>query len=188
MATSSPGLGFRTSAIKKMTGGWFTAIAILFIVLGIVAIAEPWTAGLAAAMLVGWLLVIAGAVHLVAALRAGSTGGTIWQALIGLVYVAGGVYFLMNPLLALGTLTLFLAVILLVEAVIEFFTYLRERGVEGSSWLLMNSLVTLFLGALIWIHWPSSAVWAIGTLIGVNLLMRGISRLMIRQAARRLAA
>jgi uncharacterized membrane protein HdeD (DUF308 family) len=50
----------------------------------------------------------------------------------------------------------------------------------------VNALITLLLGGLIWFHWPSSSVWAIGTLVGVNLLMTGISRLMIGIAARNL--
>jgi uncharacterized membrane protein HdeD (DUF308 family) len=53
--------------------------------------------------------------------------------------------------------------------------------------MLVNGLITLFVGGLIWLHWPSSSVWAIGTLVGVNLLMTGISRLMLGVAARKLA-
>ena len=52
--------------------------------------------------------------------------------------------------------------------------------------MLVNGLITLLLGGLIWFHWPSSSVWAIGTLLGVNLLMTGISRLMLGLAARKL--
>jgi uncharacterized membrane protein HdeD (DUF308 family) len=53
---------------------------------------------------------------------------------------------------------------------------------------LVNGLITLLLGGLIWMHWPSSSVWAIGTLLGVNLLMTGISRLMLGMAVRKLAS
>jgi uncharacterized membrane protein HdeD (DUF308 family) len=91
-----------------------------------------------------------------------------------------------HPLLALGTLTLLLAAIILTEAVFEVISYFRMRGEGGSGWLLVNALITLLLGGLIWFHWPSSSVWAIGTLVGVNLLMTGISRLMFGLAARKL--
>jgi uncharacterized membrane protein HdeD (DUF308 family) len=106
--------------------------------------------------------------------------------LIGIAYILGGVYFLTHPLLALGTLTLLLGVIILTEAVFEFIAYFRTRGEGGSGWLLVNALITLLLGGLIWLHWPSSSVWAIGTLVGVNLLMTGISRLMFGLAVRKL--
>jgi uncharacterized membrane protein HdeD (DUF308 family) len=52
--------------------------------------------------------------------------------------------------------------------------------------MLLNALITLLLGCLIWFHWPSSTVWAIGTLVGVNLLITGITRLMFGLAARKL--
>jgi uncharacterized membrane protein HdeD (DUF308 family) len=136
---------------------------------------------------VGWLLIFGGMAHLVAAFSGGGAGRVIWQVLIGIVYIAGGFYFLTHPLLGLGTLTLLLGVIILTEAVFEVIAYLRTRGEGGSGWLLVNALITLLLGGLIWFHWPSSSVWAIGTLVGVNLLMTGISRLMIGLAARKLA-
>jgi len=111
----------------------------------------------------------------------------IWQVILGIIYVIGGFYFLMHPLLGLGTLTLFLAGIIVAEAVLEFIAYFQTRGASGSGWLLVNGLITLLLGGLIWMHWPSSSVWAIGTLLGVNLLMTGISRLMLGMAVRKLA-
>jgi uncharacterized membrane protein HdeD (DUF308 family) len=109
----------------------------------------------------------------------------IVQVLLGILYVAGGVYFLTHTLQALGTLTLWLAIIILLEAIFEIVTYVRTRGHGGSSWLLINAMITLLVGGLIWFHWPSSSVWAIGTLVGVNLLMTGISRLMFGVAARK---
>jgi uncharacterized membrane protein HdeD (DUF308 family) len=102
------------------------------------------------------------------------------------VYIVGGFYFLTHPLLGLGTLTLVLAVIILMAAVCEAIAYFRSRGEGGSGWLLVNALITLLLGGMIWFHWPSSSVWAIGTLVGVNLLMTGISRLMLGLVARKL--
>jgi uncharacterized membrane protein HdeD (DUF308 family) len=81
-----------------------------------------------------------------------------------------------------------LAGIILAEAVMEFIAYFRTRNQGGSGWLLVNVLITILLGGLIWVHWPSSSVWAIGTLLGVNLLMTGFSRLMLGMAARKLAS
>jgi uncharacterized membrane protein HdeD (DUF308 family) len=150
------------------------------------AIIEPGVAGLAVTILVGWLLIFGGVAHLVAAFGGGGAGRVIWQVLIGILYILGGVYFLTHPLLALGTLTLLLAVIILMEAALEVIAYFRTRSEGGSGWLLVNALITLLLGGLIWFHWPSSSVWAIGTLVGVNLLMTGISRLMVGLAARKL--
>jgi uncharacterized membrane protein HdeD (DUF308 family) len=189
MVTANPTEGSRGPAtIIKKVSVWFIAMAIVFIILGIFAIAEPGVAGLAVAILVGWLLIFGGVAHLIAAFSGGGAGRVIWQVILGILYVVGGVYFLTHPLLGLGTLTLLLAGIILAEAVLEFVAYFRTRGESGSGWLLMNALITLLLGGLIWVHWPSSSVWAIGTLVGVKLLMTGFSRLMLGMAARRLAS
>jgi uncharacterized membrane protein HdeD (DUF308 family) len=79
-----------------------------------------------------------------------------------------------------------LAAIILAEGVLEIIAYFKTRSSGGSIWLLINGLITLLLGGLIWVHWPSSSVWAIGTLLGVNLLMTGITRLMFGMATRKL--
>jgi uncharacterized membrane protein HdeD (DUF308 family) len=70
--------------------------------------------------------------------------------------------------------------------VCEIITYFRLRSEQASGWILFNGIVALILGALIWLHWPSSSVWAIGTLVGVNLLLTGITRLMVGLTGRRL--
>jgi uncharacterized membrane protein HdeD (DUF308 family) len=185
MATANPTEGLRgTSTILKKASGWFIAIGVVFIILGILAVAEPLVAGLAMAFLVGWLLIIGGVAHFVAAFGGGGAWRVITQVLIGIVYLVGGLYFVTHTLLGLGTLTLLLAGIVLVEAVFEIVAYFRAREKGGSSWLLVNAIITLLVGGLIWFHWPSSSVWAIGTLVGVNLLMTGISRLMFGVAAR----
>jgi len=188
MATANPAMGLHGPGIIKKASGWFIAIAVVFIILGIMAIAEPAVAGLAVAVLVGWLLIFGGVAHLVATFAGGGARRVIWQVILGIIYIVGGIYFLTHPLLGLGTLTLLLAVIILMEAVLEFIAYFRARNEGGSGWMLVNGLITLFVGGLIWLHWPSSSVWAIGTLVGVNLLITGISRLMLGMAARRLAS
>ena len=186
MSTANPTHGLRApGTIVKRASGWLIAIGLVFILLGILAIAEPFVAGLAIVFLVGWLLIIGGSAHFVAAFCGGGLWRVIVQVLIGIVYVAGGVYFLTHTLLGLGTLTLLLAGIILAEAVFEIVAYFRARETSGSSWLLMNAILTLLVGGLIWLHWPSSSVWAIGTLVGVNLLMTGISRVMFGMTARK---
>jgi uncharacterized membrane protein HdeD (DUF308 family) len=185
-SNATQGLGGPGALVKKATG-WFIAIGVLFIVLGIFAIAEPFAAGLGVTLLVGWLLVIGAVAHFIAAFKGGGAKHVILQVLVGIVYLIGGLYFLTHTIMGVSTLTLLLSGVILAEGVVEIVAYFRLRSMHGASWLLINGVVTLLLGGLIWIHWPSSSVWAIGTLVGVNLLMTGISRLMLGLAARKLA-
>jgi uncharacterized membrane protein HdeD (DUF308 family) len=135
---------------------------------------------------VGWLLVFGSGVHFVAAFKGGGAKQVIFQVLIGILYLVGGFYFLTHTIMAVGTLTLLLAGIILAEGVLEIIAYFRMRNEGASGWVLLNGIITLLLGGLIWFHWPSSSVWAIGTLVGVNLLMTGVSRLMFGMTARKL--
>jgi uncharacterized membrane protein HdeD (DUF308 family) len=187
MATASPSEGLRSPMgfARKVTG-WYIAAAVLFIILGMFAIIEPGVAGLGVTLLVGWLLVFGAVMHFVAAFKGGGAKQIIFQVLIGILYLIGGFYFLTHTIMGVATLTLLLAGIILAEGVLELIAYFRLRKEGASGWMLLNAIITLLLGCLIWFHWPSSTVWAIGTLVGVNLLMTGITRLMFGLAARKL--
>jgi len=186
MATANPvpGLQGPLGVAKKITG-WYIAAAVLFIVLGIFAIIEPGVASLGVTLLVGWLLIIGAVGHLIAAFKGGGAKQVIFQLLIALVYFIGGIYFLTHPILAVSTLTLLLAGVILAEGVLEIISYFRMKGEGASGWVLFNGIVTILLACLIWFQWPSSTVWAIGILVGVNLLMTGITRLMFGLAVRK---
>lgn len=186
MSTASPAEGLPSpSPIARKITGWYIAAAVLFIVLGMLAIIEPALAGLAVSRLVGWLLVFGGVTHLIGAFKGGGAKQVVFEVLVGLAYLIGGFYCLMHPLLAIGTLTLLLAAVILAGGALEIISYFRLKDEDASGWMLVNGIVTLLLGAMIWFHWPSSSVWAIGILVGVTLLMTGMARLMFGLAARR---
>ena len=156
------------------------------IVAGLLAIVIPSIAGIAITIFVGWLLVFSGAAHLVFAWHTRGAGAILWEVLMGLLYLAVGVYVLWNPVLGLTSLTLGLAAYLIVEAVLEFVLAVRLRPIRGSSWLFLDGIITLILAFMIWRSWPSSAAWAIGVLVGVSMIFSGISRFMLSLAARHL--
>jgi uncharacterized membrane protein HdeD (DUF308 family) len=179
MATESPAQGFQHPLqTVKNTTGWPIAVAVLFIVLGMFAIIEPGVAGLGVTILVAWLLIFGGLTHLIGALKGGGAKRAIVQAMTGILYLIAGIYLRMHPLLAIGTLTLLLAAVILAGGLLEIISYFRLKGEGTSGWLLFNGVITLLLGGMIWIHWPSSSAWAIGILVGVNLLTTGMTRLL----------
>ena len=95
---------------------------------------------------------------------------------------------LLYPLAGLAWLTLVLATFLMIEAALELVLYFNIRHRARSGWVLVDAIITLLLGILIWAHWPVSSGWAIGTLIGVSLIFSGISRLMLSSATSRAPA
>jgi uncharacterized membrane protein HdeD (DUF308 family) len=167
---------------------WSIVLSVLMMATGVLAIGIPMTAGIAVTAVVGWLLLFSGLFHLAFAWRAGRPGAVIWQILLGLVYGAIGFYVIARPVAGLESLTLAIAVYLFIEGVLEFVLWSRLRGIPGSGWLMADGIITLVLAAMIWSTWPSSAVWVVGTLIGISMLFSGITRLMLSIAARRILA
>ena len=165
---------------------WYTVAAVLLILVGLLAVARPTAAGIGITLLLGWLLIFGAVCHLVAAFQGGGARRVIFQILAAIVFLIGGFYLLTHPLLALGTLTLLLAGVILAAGVLEIVTYFRLKSEAASGWMLFNGIVALLLGGIIWFHWPWSSVWALGTLVGVNLLMTGLTRLMFALAGRSL--
>ena len=174
--------------IARQSVGWSIGLSILMLVAGILAIVVPPAAGLAVVLVVAWLLMFSGAAHIVFAWHTRTTGGVLWELLLGVLYFAVGVYALLHPVAGLASLTLFLAGYLLAEAVLEIVLSFRLRPMAGSSWLLFDGIVTLILAVLIWRTWPSSTEWVIGTLVGISMMFSGVSRLILSLAARRVLA
>jgi uncharacterized membrane protein HdeD (DUF308 family) len=174
--------------IVKESLGWSIGLSILMIVAGILAIAVPPAAGVAVAIFVGWLLVFSGGAHLVFAWHTRTTGGLIWELLLGILYVLVGGYVLFRPVAGLASLTLVLAFYLFAEGVLEFVLSFRLRPMPGSNWLLFDGIITLILAFMIWRTWPSSTEWVIGTLVGISMLFSGVTRLMFSLAARQVVA
>jgi uncharacterized membrane protein HdeD (DUF308 family) len=136
---------------------------------------------------IAWLIVFAGAVHVVSSLHAHGAGSVIWRILVGIAYIAFGIYLLLHPVIGVASLTLVIAVLFLIEGVFDVILYFRMRAEHGSGWVLFDGIVTLILGILVWRQWPSSSLWVIGTLVGISMIFTGTTRLMLGLAARRLA-
>ena len=157
----------------------------MLIIVGFFALALPFEAGVAIAIVVALLVIVAGVIaHLAGTFAARTTGGFFWRLLVGCAYLIAGVYLLLNPKLSLVSLTLALAVLFFVEGIFHIVTYFQVRSAPGSGWLLFDGIVTLILAVMIWRSWPASAVWALGTIVGINLLMSGFTRLMYSRAVR----
>jgi len=158
---------------------------VLLIIFGMVAVGLPLFAAVAVNAMVAWLIILAGIVHLMVAFRAHGAGSKIWKALVGVAYVCFGVYLIARPLLGVASHTLLLASLFLIEGILNVILFFRMRSVGGSSWVLVDGIITLLLGLMIYMQWPSSSAWAIGILVGVSMIVSGVTRVMLSFAVRR---
>jgi uncharacterized membrane protein HdeD (DUF308 family) len=183
MATAVPS----TLALVKQGSKWGIIWGVLLVLLGMLAIAEPFLAAIALATFIAWLLVLVGIVHLAVAFHAHAGTSLGWKLLVGVAYMFIGGYLLFRPLVGVATLTLMLTFLFFVEGVLDFMLWWKSRSARGAIWILFDCIVTLALGAMIYVHWPSSSVWAVGTLVGISMIMSGVTRLMLSLAVRKMA-
>ena len=182
MSTYPPTL----SALAPKAINWSIALSILLILAGLFALLIPFISGVAITLIFGWLMIVSGITHFVFAFKTHTTGGRLWELLIGVIYTFTGIYLIIHPLDALLALTLILACYLFFEAIVEFIQYFQLRPRHGAGWLIVDGIITLILAIMIWRSWPASSVWVIGTLVGISMIFSGFSRLMLSLAAKRI--
>ncbi len=158
--------------------GWSIFMGIILMLAGFAAIWIPFTAGLVGTIFFGCLVLVSGIAHWAYAWFERKAGGVLWQILIGLIYIIAGVTMLLLPVNAVFVLTLVLACYIAIEGVLELvFFFLWLRLLPGSAWFLIDGILSLLVSILIFVGWPSSSLWALGTLVGVSLLFSGVARL-----------
>jgi uncharacterized membrane protein HdeD (DUF308 family) len=172
-----------SKTLKRGTG-LAIAWAVILILCGIFSLSLPLIAGISAAIFLSVLILIAGIIHLTTAPVSGGLGGYLWRTLLGIVYIIGGIWLFMHPVMGLISFTFVLGIMFVIEGFLAIISFFSFRNTAGSRWLLFDGVVTLLLAFLILRHWPSSATWAVATIVGVNLLISGITRLMALLAVR----
>jgi uncharacterized membrane protein HdeD (DUF308 family) len=150
---------------------------VLLIIFGMLAIGSPFLAAVAVNVVIAWLIVLAGVVHLIVAFHAHRAGSLIWKLLVGLAYLFFGAYLIMHPVLGV-----------LIGGILNIVLFFRMRSVRGLSWVLVDGIITLQLGLMIYLQWPSSSAWAIGTLVGVSMIISRVTPVMLSIAVRKAAA
>ena len=173
------------SDLLRQASTWSILWGVSLIILGMLAVAAPLVAAVAVNVVIAWLIVVAGVVHLVLAFHAHGAANLIWKLLVGLAYVFFGVYLIVHPVLGVVSLTLVLASLFLVEGILNIVLFFKMRSMQGSSWVLFDGIITLLLGLMIYMQWPSSSIWAIGTLVGVSMITSGVTRVMLSLAVRK---
>jgi uncharacterized membrane protein HdeD (DUF308 family) len=162
------------------------AIGILSVLAGVFSIFVPVVASISVTILVGWVLLFSGVVQLAHAFR-GSGWHIAWNVVLAVVTALAGIWILLAPISGTITLTIVLVAWFWFSGAMRLAAWWRTRHLEGSWMLLVGGLVNVILGILIWADLPSSAAWAIGLLVGINLLFTGTDLILASLVGRRVA-
>lgn len=166
---------------------WFLAIGIALVILGVVAIGSAVAMTIVSVMFLGWLLILGGLFEVIHGFTRRPWSGFFINLMGGVLYAVAGLVMVANPALAAVTLTLVIAIVLIVAGLfrlfIAFSTPLHHRG-----WLILNGAISILLGAMIWDSWPVSGLWVIGMFIGIDMVVDGWTEIMLAISARSLPA
>jgi uncharacterized membrane protein HdeD (DUF308 family) len=173
-----------TDDIRKRAG-WSIFMGILTALLGVVLIAYPLTAATITTFFFGLILIFVGIAQFFFAVHSQTAGKFSWKVLLGVLYGIAGLILAFFPIAGVAALTVFLGTLLLLYAGVATVTAFALRPTEGWGWFLFDAATSYLMAMLILTRWPSSSFWAIGTLVGVAVLMGGISRIMIASRIRR---
>jgi uncharacterized membrane protein HdeD (DUF308 family) len=150
-------------------------LGIALIALGLAAVVAPVVAGSALVIVIGFILLIAGTVPIVRELKAEASKERTIGLILGIITALAGIAVIGHPLFGLKFLTVLLVGYFVAEGVWKIVVSFRYKPAPGWKWLLASGVLSLVLGLLIWSQWPVSGMWAVGVLVGVNLLGTGLA-------------
>lgn len=168
----------------KNRSGWSIFMGVLSAVLGLFLIAYPLATATITTLLLGWTLIFVGIAQFVFAFHSQTPGNFFLKILAGVVYGITGIALAFAPMAGVEALTVLVGTMLLVQAGLATTTAFQIRPLDGWGWFLFDAACSFVLGMLIIIKWPSSSVWAVGTLVGAAVLMGGISRVVVASKIR----
>src|ERR1700681_1308530 len=167
--------------------GWFLALGILLVVLGMIALGSSVFMTLATMVFVGWLMIVSGVFQAVHAFTCKGWSGFFIDLLTGLLYTVVGFMIVANPAATAITLTLLIAILLIFGGVFRIAVALSVRY-PNWLWLLLHGVINLILGIMIWQQWPLDGLWVIGLFVGIDMIFNGWSLVMLGLAAKNLPA
>jgi len=166
-----------------MGGNTLMLAGIVLVLLSLLVLLSPAATGGAVVLVVAAVLAITGIAQAIQGLRGGRGG--LPSALLGAVVAVLGILVWLNPAIGSGFLTLLLMAFFVTNGFWKVATAWRYRGARGWGWLLLSGLVSLLFVYLLWKQWPLSGAWAIGVLVGIDLLLTGVSMIVLAAALRR---
>ncbi len=190
MSSSEPTISDIQRSVRdavRLHWGLFLAQGIIMTILGVLAVAWPQISTVAVDAYIGALFFISGAVGLIVMFFAPSVSAFLWSLLTAALSLLVGILLLWHPVEGVVSLTLVLIAFFIVEGVFQIAGSIAYRNVfpESWGWMLVSGIADLVLAALIIAGWPGTAGWALGLIVGVNLITSGVAITMVAIQGRR---
>jgi uncharacterized membrane protein HdeD (DUF308 family) len=165
--------------------GWFVALGLILLLLGLGCIAEAALATIFWVEFFAAVLCVTGVLSIPHAFLSRRWGGFFLELFSGLLYLVIGFAILRHPLAGAAVATFLLSLVLIIGGAFRLAVGIMAP-LQHRIWVILNGLVTLALGLMIWNQWPWSAAWLIGLFIGIDLFFNGWSLIMLGLVARKI--
>ncbi len=193
MSTQQTGIqgiqGMQRAAAAALREHWvlFLVEGVVLLVLGATAVVLPPIATLAVTILFGWLFLVSGVIGLFTSFWMRHAPGFWWSLLSAVLGIIVGAMLLGSPLTGAFSLTLVLIAFFVIEGVVSImFALDHKRELSGQwGWMLMSGLIDLVLAVMIFVGLPSTAAWAVGLLVGINMIFGGTALIAMALHARK---
>ena len=190
MSSQQPSIqGFQRAATAALREHWvlFLVEGVVLLVLGATAVVLPPIATLAVTVLLGWLFLVSGILGLITTFWMRQAPGFWWSLLSAVLGIVVGAVLLASPLTGAFSLTLVLVAFFLVEGVVSImFALDHKRELSGQwGWMLVSGIIDLGLAIMIFAGLPSTAAWAVGLLVGINMIFGGSALIAMALHARK---
>lgn len=162
---------------------WFIVFGIVMIILGVLAIAHPLVTTIATKIVIGWLFLMGGVAQIIHAFQTQKWSEFFLNLLVAALHLVVGIWLAFFPLAGVITLTVLLALGFILQGALEAVMAFRMKPHEGWFWMFVSGAVAGLAGVLILAGLPGTAAWAIGLLVGINLISTGWAYLFLALAA-----
>jgi uncharacterized membrane protein HdeD (DUF308 family) len=170
--SSTRSLGSGLSSLSSRWG-WAVALGIALILCGVVALLSLVVATAVAVIWIGVMMITAGVVEIAHGYKMKGWGRSVLWMITGALYIIGGFFAVVDPIPASIILTLILAIALIIIGCLRTWMGFQLRGEGHKGWVILSGVLTLLFGLIILIHWPFSGLYALGIILGVDLIQTG---------------
>jgi uncharacterized membrane protein HdeD (DUF308 family) len=181
---TKPSVKIMSAPVSSRDWSWLLGLGILFVIFGFLGLSSVVGVTLISIVFIGFMFLMGGVLQFVDVTRSRRWEAAVWHALIALMYLIGGCFIIWDPVLASTVITALIGWTLVIIGIIRLIMALSLHGTKGWGFSLIASLTAIILGGMILMQWPVSSLWVIGLFISIELLLNGLSYVIMAIAMR----
>lgn len=170
---------------KELQEHWKSIMVegVLFITLGVIALVLPVAFSIAVEMVVGWLFLIGGGIQLYRSIQSNQAPGFWMMVVSAILAMLLGVLMIFHPLKGLVVITVIIGIYFIAEGIVKSIFALQIQRFASWGWVLLSGVCSIIIGVIVFAGWPSTAMWFVGTLMGVYLIINGVAFMIMANQA-----